>query len=232
MTLETEQHVEQTWGSHQPVLRAVLEVLEPEEAIELGCGNYSTPHLQACVGDLLTVEHDPNWATKILQKHPARDGHKWIVHPFRCENATAIADLPEGEWEAINDFYKSLAATMTHCDFLFVDTFRAARVPAVLKMAKLADVVLLHDLEGNSPQYYEYDRLGHFLEHSNPYHYMHRPEGMVNGIHKVPWTALYSRRSLPLEEMNMVIHRESERLWGVVSEMVKTSQHGEEYIID
>jgi len=47
MTLENAWQVEQTWGSHQPVLKAVLEVLKPFSVVECGCGNYSTPLLRS-----------------------------------------------------------------------------------------------------------------------------------------------------------------------------------------
>lgn len=212
MTLSTKEEIAQTWGSHQPVLKAVLQVLKPRRAIECGCGDFSTPHFQSYVPNLLTIEHDPRWADVVMSRYKPWRAHKWLVKSFQATNSTGIDDLPAGEWEKILAYYKNQGQTLTACDFLFVDTLRSARVPAVLGLSCLTPVLLLHDLEHTSPAFYQYERL---TEHLEGWHCcMLRPSGKIAKTHRIAWTALYSRDVLDLDALNIVVRKESQKLWG------------------
>lgn len=211
MGLTNSWKIEQVWGSHLPVLKAVLEVLQPQSAVECGSGDFSTPHLLS-VPRLHTIEHDPGWALKMESKYPSPPYHKWTVQRFRAKNPTRISELPEGEYQVIKNFYEDMAEAEGSFDLLFVDTFTACRVPATVALGQKARWIILHDLEPPGPEVYEWPRLQSFLQ---PWRkYMHRPQGSIGNGHQIPWTGLYSILHVDLEALNKVVERESLRLWG------------------
>jgi len=210
MGLTKKWDIERTWGSHQALLKAVLEVLKPESAVECGCGNYSTPHLRS-VPHLTTIEHDPRWATQIRHHYSPSESHQWLVQQFQAKNQTRISELPPGEFDKMNFYYKTIAGGLGHHNLLFVDTFTACRVPAVLHLGDLAEQIIIHDLEPPGPEVYEWERLDDFLSQWNSY--IHKPLGHVGHGHQIPWTGLYSKTPLPLDQLNEAMKPESERLW-------------------
>lgn len=210
MGLTSEWDIERTWGSHQALLKAVLEVLEPFSAIECGCGNFSTPFLQQAVPVLTTIEHDVRWASMLKAKLPAAS-HNWILKAFKAKNATRISELPPEEFDSICEYYGKLATELDQVDLLFVDTFTACRVPATLSLGTLAKHIIIHDLEPPGPVVYEWARLDEFLKTRKKY--IHMPMGQIGGRHQIPWTGLFSLEELPLDDLNKAMEPESRRLW-------------------
>lgn len=215
MSLVNPQDIEKVWGSHQPVLRSVLNILKPERVVECGTGFYSTPTIMDHSKKSIHIEHDPVWYKRVRDCYSiATIRSIWYLKDFRAGNATAIQELPSGEFENICTYYKGMAKIIDYCDMLFVDTFRAARVPALMYLGPISRNIILHDLEGNSPAYYEYDRVkGSLTTHF--WRYTYRPKGYING-HVIPWTNLYT--SLPIssfDELNKDACFESRRLWGM-----------------
>ena len=96
MSLDTEKHIEQTWGSHKPVLQAIMEVLNPQSVVECGCGGYSTPIIERYAKSIISIEHDVAWSKKqkAISKHI---DHAWIERKFGgvIHNGTRRPDLPE-----------------------------------------------------------------------------------------------------------------------------------------
>jgi hypothetical protein len=209
--------IERTWGSHQAVLKATLEVLKPQSAIECGCGYYSTPFMQT-IPRLTTIEHDIRWAKKIQSEFP---GHEWVIKEFMAKNPTRISELAEGEFEKICTYYENLSKRLYPCDLLFVDTFTACRIPAVLYLGRIAETIIIHDLEPPGPEVYEWHRLDEFLKDWNKY--IHKPMGHVGNGHQIPWTGLYSmdELSLPLDELNEAMKPESMRLWNSFTPLIQ-----------
>jgi hypothetical protein len=203
--------IERTWGSHQALLKSVLKVLKPEYNVECGCGDYSTPYLIEVSKFLTTIEHDPGWATKIQSQHSPIPKHQWLVKRFRAKNQTRIDELPSGEFRRIMEWYKFLGTGLNEFDFLFVDTFTACRVPAVLGLGHLAKYIMIHDLEPPGPEVYEWKRLDGFLKDWKKY--IHKPLGQVGNGHQIPWTGLYSRTPLPRGQLSNAMRDESKRLW-------------------
>lgn len=212
MSLVKPWDIERVWGSHQPVLLSVLNILKPERIVECGTGYYSTGKIMAYAKESIHIEHDPVWFKRIRDctVHEANNT-KWFLREFCAGNATAIHELPPGEFEKICDHYKGLAKMIGHCDMLFVDTFRAARVPALLHLGPISPVIILHDLEGNSPAYYEYHRAKEMLD-ANFSTYSYKPKGSVNG-HAIAWTNLYVSRPVPIDDLTADACYESRRLW-------------------
>jgi len=211
MSLDTAWQIEQTWGSNQAVLKAVVAGLHPVTAIECGCGNYSTPILAAGVDYLHSIEHDRRWAREVQKRFPESKTHRYSVLPLQgIRNGTPHDEVPIQEHEQITRFYESLVCEIH--DFVLVDTFRCARVAAALALAKSTPLLMLHDVEPRSRDYYNYHAFDAAL--AGWHRYEHRPQGFVNKVHQIPWTALYSREPLDLALLQPTVIGESIRLWG------------------
>jgi len=119
MTLENTWQVEQTWGSHQPILKAVLEVLKPSSVVECGCGNYSTPLLRSSVSQLLTLEHDVSWAHRIMKDFPEEHNkHHWKIYNISGHNETPVKEIPLKEVQRIRIFYEAVEKEAKSFDLL------------------------------------------------------------------------------------------------------------------
>lgn len=213
MSLDTLEHVRRTWGSHMPFLASVVLVQKPRSIIECGCGDFSTPIVQMAQ-KLITIEHDIRWAhrtAKNYKKHHSQ--HQWIEHEFTgITNATRRSEAKSRDLDAVDIFYHEILASLPKkVGFVFVDTFTAARVPAVNNLSKLTDMLMLHDLEGTSPQHYDY----HLLKMKGWARYRFAPQGpKVNGQHEIPSTDLFTRAPIDTEPFMPILKRESEALWG------------------
>lgn len=205
--------VDQAWGSHQPVLKALVEVVQPQSVVECGSGMFSTPLLREHVPTLVTVEHDQQWARRMLKECPSSPSHRWIVQGFPgAQNHTPAEDLPADVRKFMEQWYWEAAAGLEPFHVLFVDTFRSLRVTATKALAHLAQIVVLHDVEPFSRDYYRWNLLDGFW--NGWVKTFHAPPWKIQGKWDVPWTGILSRTRLPVEKMDPVIARESIRLWG------------------
>lgn len=196
--LRSELELKQVWGSHLPVLHALAAWLQPPFAVECGCGRFSTPVMAAYCAELVTVEHDPKWAAEVRESLAGCGcRHLWVANtlPPPLDVATPRAALSPGERELLDAEYAGHAhAIGRHC-LLFVDTFTAARVPAVNMLGPLADVVVIHDTEREHATGYGYGECAGLL--SGLWHYSYRPEGGTPEWHAYPHTDIFSR--VPLD---------------------------------
>lgn len=217
MTLETAWQVEQVWGSHQPVLKAVLEILKPLSVVECGCGYFSTPLMHSHSSQLLILEHDSFWAHRMMKEFPkALDKHLWKVFPISGHNGTKIEELPGEEVQRIKAFYEQVMREIKSFDLLFVDTYCCARVLAFQILQSKASFIILHDVEPLSIPWYGYHQLEEDLKGWEQY--LFRPEGCINQAHKIPWTLLCAKQEISPEQlqlMSQVTIRESQRLWNM-----------------
>ncbi len=214
MTLETPWQIEQTWGSNQAVLKGVLSGLRPAKVVECGCGNFSTPLLRSSpyVQELISIEHDQRWFREVSRRWPSDLRHRYIPSPLPGINNGRDASQIQAEvLRGIRRFYRTVAREIGEADFLLVDTYRCARVPAALSLAPRSSVVMLHDVRPHSRDYYQYHRLDATFQGWRRYE--HRPKGSINRVHLIPWTALYSKEELNLDLLQPAIREESQRLW-------------------
>lgn len=223
MSLDTEEQVRQTWGSHIPVLMAVMKNYPPKTVLECGCGNYSTPIVQMSP-NVLTIEHDCKWADEVKTKYPSKEGftHNFIVYPVPAYNHTQRSQMNPDMLKNFDNLYvdwaRNFQKTKRSFDLLFVDTFSAARVPAVLAFRKFAQMFIIHDVEPGSWEYYDW----HLIEPCEGFHcYLFRPEGYINTHHRIPWTRLYSRQELDVQLLQKTIDEEAMKLWAFSSPLEK-----------
>jgi len=196
---------ETTWGSHLPVLTAVLEVLRPQSALECGCGIFSTPLLRR-VPRLHSIEHSAGWARAVRGRYPPTPGHSWTVERVPTTCSKPAPEVDPKRVETIQAFYRALALEEAPVDLLFVDTFAACRVPAVLALGPKAQWIVVHDLEPPGREHYGWPRLDAFFEDWKQYVY--RPP------HGSAWTGLASREPLDLDNLSHAALHEARRLWG------------------
>lgn len=215
MSLNTEREIHQTWGSHQPLLRALVEVVPLRHAVECGCGNYSTPILRD-LPELLSIEHDAAWAATVGRGMVHSSAHRWLVQEFSgVNNGTPLEDLTNDNLRALMEFYRRVSREISNTDLLFVDSFRVARTLAVAELSPKARMVLLHDMEPPSPDWYGYGPAEEILKAQGRVRYLFKPSAPpVNQAHQVPWTAIYSKDPLPIEKILEVSHPASMSLWG------------------
>lgn len=220
MTLNSEKEIEQTWGSHKPLLRAVMEILRPESVVECGCGKYSTPIIEQTAKKIITIEHDTIWASKIIKQYTDHLNHHWLIQALpNAHNGIRRSAMKDVDLAWVDNYYAKL--NLEPCDFLFVDSFACARVPAMLHLTDGAQMVLLHDLERNSPEFYSYHLIGNKMK--GWWRYRYAPLGMISKEHVIPWTDLFARQELSSEEllkMQVVIDAEADRLWGFSAKLV------------
>ena len=212
MSVLNDKEIEQTWGSHQPVLKAFIQTLSPQTVVECGCGNFSTPHLKA-VPFLHTIEHDFAWGRKMMSQFPPDQSHKWTIDPLNVKNSTCIKELPSDEREYIRTCYKEMADEVDCIDLLFMDTFPVCRVEALLKLAPRCKVAIVHDLEPPGLEWYGWDGVNELFQ---PWHrYICKPPGVIGPRNQtIPWTALISTTPIDLDAFNEAMKEESNRLWG------------------
>jgi hypothetical protein len=223
MSLVDPFQIHQVWGSHIPPLTAVLRTLKPDLTVECGTGLYSTPIILRYSKQTIHIEHDSVWLDKVKAVCGNRDSATWYFRRFNAFNSTSIDELPKGEFDEMMNYYLGISAMFVagRIDLLFVDTFRPCRVPALTHLGPKAKMIILHDMEKDSPRYYKYDMVEDMLKRDF-YVYHYRPLGEING-HTIPWTDFYVRKQAGLmnaqsltvmEELNYIAGRESHNLWG------------------
>jgi len=213
MSLDTPWQIEQTWGSNQAVITGVMEGLRPRSVVECGCGYFSTPILRRGADLLMTIEHDRAWAKKVQNDFPPSDAHWYSTLTFPgLVNGTPHEDVAVDLQQHIERFYSAAFTEHAPYDFVLIDTFRCARVAAAKALAGRTDLMMLHDVRPSSRGFYRYHELDDMFK--DWHRYEHRPQGMINKAHIIPWTALYSREPLDLDALQGPIIKESERLWG------------------
>jgi hypothetical protein len=214
MSLDTAWQVEQTWGSNQPALKGVVNGVTPRRALECGCGNYSTPLLRNGCESLCTVEHDATWMHEVQKNMPETATHEYRhLHLPGVKNGTARSDVSPDVLISIDTFYRHIVAGDGFWNFILIDTFRSVRVLAAAILLDHTDLLMLHDVEPKSRDFYGYHALDADL--AGWHRYEHRPLGFINSVHQIPWTALYSREPLDLDAMQPHVIADSERLWGL-----------------
>ena len=212
-----QREIEQTLGSHQPLLKAVLRVLRPRKAIELGCGPFSTAHL-VHVPNLLTITHNRKMAARVQNAYPQFPTHSWVIKKFRGVTAeTKRCMLSDDVEERIGAFYCTIESSAPMVDLLFVNTFQCCSVRAVMALAKKAKWIILHNVEPSAYERYGWRELDDMMAHRKKY--IHRPPNQ-----QTHWTGMYSTSHLPLREINAIVRNESIDLWDEESQLVEIGE--------
>ena len=152
------------WSSHQPVIKTLLALLEPQLIVELGVGNFSTPLMLASgAARVLHIENDQPWLDHVRQQFASDDRSEFIYHDLGpgINKATPWASLSEDWQQQQRGFYGDLAHSIQRMDLapglLFVDHYTCIRLLSINCLANLFDAVIYHDAE--HPGVYGYDSI-------------------------------------------------------------------------
>lgn len=137
------------WSSHYPILVKVLNQIQTGDVLELGMGPFSTPLLHwLCVDKglkLFSFDNDPKY---------------WELNQ-KFATATSFHQMSlilNDNWDDLWQGPFSLADK--HFSVAFVDHKPAKRrYLDIAKLAKLADLVIIHDSEPEQDKYYAYRRI-------------------------------------------------------------------------
>jgi hypothetical protein len=149
----------------------------------------------------------------VRKTHGSTQKHRWIIEPIDGVNVGTTRDsmTPEA-LKALDSRYSGYAAGVGQHGLLFVDTFTAARVPAINKLGPLADVIAIHDTEASHACGYGYYECEALL--STLYHYSYRPEGHTEEFHRFTATDIFSRIPLDVRALSELAASHAISLWG------------------
>lgn len=127
------------WGSHMPILAAVLAKRVDKPILEFGCGFGSTPMLHACA------------ARHGVELHSAESNEEWLrmfADRF-AGGAHYFHHVPDGRWDRF-----AIPWLHPRWSVAFIDQAPAeARGAAARAMADRADYVVVHDVD--HPELYD-----------------------------------------------------------------------------
>lgn len=148
--------VDHGWHSHQPLLRAALEVTEGP-VLELGCGDGSTPFLHGlCAGKriLISMDADAKWVDRYEAQFVTSTGSS-AYHGF--VRAPDWAAAPIESW--FHDGRRWAVALVDHAP-------GERRIHDIARLAPICDIVVVHDTEpGQARAGYGYDAIWSLFKH-------------------------------------------------------------------
>ena len=117
------------WASHQPLIRGVLDLYNPQFILELGIGENSTPLFAG--RNYHGIENNPEWIDLVKQLFDVK-----ITHHDLDKQVTPLAD-----------YYNSIALPEVFPRLLFVDNYESCRTIAINALSDKFDLILFHDCE-------------------------------------------------------------------------------------
>lgn len=185
---------EYEWSTHQPLIKAVMELYVPAFVLELGMGDDSTPIFLKYNSKLLSVENDSVWIDYMKNKYENIDV---IYHDLKDENiklGTHLYELVEEKKNEIIKFYNSLNIPDLKPNLLFVDQFTSCRTLSINALSNKFDIIIYHDCQSAGIPWYEYNLIN--------------VKGFINYYLKVnnsSWTALMVKEDKGYEALNTII---------------------------
>ena len=156
------------WGSHQPVVNAMVELISPKLIVELGVGRYSTPiFLKFKAEKILHIDNDSGWLELVKKENADNitDKSEFRHHDLSKVNINKLNILPseldQDQKNFIDRYYKDLykeIETMNYkSSIIFTDGFASCRKSSVDILTEITDALIFHDAE--EPKTYGYDSL-------------------------------------------------------------------------
>jgi hypothetical protein len=141
-------------STHQPVIRAVMDLYRPAFVLELGIGNYSTPIFKEYDIELMSVENDKDWIDYI--KHSSGN-HNIIHHELPgIERGTGHEVLFQDTIDGIIEFYSNIKVPEVS-NLIFVDQYRCARIFSLNTLGPKFDYIIYHDSQPAATWNFRYD---------------------------------------------------------------------------
>lgn len=198
------------WGSHRPVLQALMEVCTIRTAVELGMGESSTPFLLSRVPSLISLENNQAWFDQLTARIPARAGYfPRCRRLFTDDSASAevFYGTPPSQISASTlrqaaSHYREILDQSEEFDLVLIDQYASTRTLSMFMFAPCADIMLIHDAEplGLDPSNPEYDvyRYRDFYESQDASAFVHLRVDTMS-----PWSDVLIRKSLCVDVVDL-----------------------------
>lgn len=136
-----------TLGTHQPVIKAVLEIFNPSGILELGAGLKSTPIFYKHNSNVVSIESDKDWYEKVKGSIGNRRMFNLVYHRIGHGVNTKtkypnITNVVTNECLAFYDKYID-----NNMEFLFVDHVSGLRVITLRAIFDRFKIVAYHDAQ-------------------------------------------------------------------------------------
>lgn len=133
------------WGSHLPVLQAVIDAFPIVGALELGSGLHSTAILFDRLQSVVSIENYESWIDTLRENIQEDEKHYFAHFPFSHSKKAQREEIGQEALQKATEFYRS---HMTfNPNLLFVDCFRGYRLQAMIDLHKDFDVIVYHDAQ-------------------------------------------------------------------------------------
>ena len=130
------------WATHQPLIKAILDLYDPKFVLELGAGEYSTPLF---IGrNFMCIENDIDWINHLKTKFDID-----IIH----HNLEDIPDyvflkhLTTEQVSRVTGYYRRLIIPEERPNLLFVDQVPACRTISINTLRGKFDIIIYHDCD-------------------------------------------------------------------------------------
>ena len=142
----------QTWGSHAPINRALMETFNVTGVMELGMGWNSTVVFNELAKYVVSVETDKQWINELKAQGIVETENHKIIHqqtPHDIVRQTrrwnlSPSVLQQLDQEAVT-LWKSLLDD--RLNMLFIDSISSLRYPALVELHSDFDIIVMHDYE-------------------------------------------------------------------------------------
>jgi hypothetical protein len=131
------------WVTHEPLIRAVMDLYKPKFILELGIGDNSTPVLLEYGIDYLGVDSDLDWFNYMKDKYNA----DFLFHYSETTVWMKYNDLTDKQKDDIVTFYKKIPIPEISPKLLFIDQYAACRVLSINALRENFDLIIFHDSE-------------------------------------------------------------------------------------
>jgi hypothetical protein len=143
------------WNSHQPLIKAVMDLYKPQFVLELGIGENSTPIFMSYNVNHLCVESNKEWIGHIKSKY---ENLNVIYHNLEdIQIGTHLNEITEEQKLDISDFYDNINLPDLNPRLLFVDQYTACRTISINTLRDKFDLIIYHDCQPDGIEFYNYD---------------------------------------------------------------------------
>ena len=184
------------WSTHGPLLKTIIEVLNPKLIVELGTGLYSSPiFLSSSAEKLFFIDNDQEWLNHVKENNNFDSRCVSIFHDLGedIKIYTFLRELPQEEKNKIINYYTDLSATIekesSTPKMLFVDHFTCARTLAINTLFDKFDIIGFHDCQPDGIKFYEY----YFNEN------LHKNYNLFFLTSLTSWTGCFIKKSFNIE---------------------------------
>jgi hypothetical protein len=136
------------YGTHVPVLQAMLDVFQPSGILELGVGRNSTPLFHEYGKRLVSVETNRQWIDEIGKTFPQRANFSLIHHELTSiTERTRAHTIPERVKSECVKYYLAIKAMNPELNLLFIDHVSGLRAATLISLHQHFDHVVYHDAD-------------------------------------------------------------------------------------